>query len=241
MYRAIIASHDQNMRQECENILRQDGEILPQILDSIVEFQPDDYCLNCLVFIITEFNRNEIEYLLKIQRYIPDIAVVLYNHSLRLSDISLLNLSDQVQLIIGDERKQMLSALLRDTKKYHWRRIPYKQFQIDLTHASPQMREALQFIEQSSISECNINHISEYIGMSPGYFSQKFKRELGLSFRDFMQQVLAHYEEIILDRLNLPAREISRLLGYSELSSFSRSFKQRKGLSPTQYKKLVKV
>jgi len=241
MFRAIIASDNQNMRQECENILRQDGDILPEIIDSILEFHPTDYCLNCLVFIITELNRKEIEHLIKIQRYIPDIVIVLYNHSLQLSEISLLNLSDQVQLIIGDERKQMLAALVSDTKKYHWRRIPFKQFRIDLTYASHHIREALQFVEQSGISDCNINRISEYLGMSPGYFSQKFKRELGLSFRDFMQQLLAYYEEVILDRLNIPAKEISRLLGYSELSSFSRSFKKRKGLSPTQYKKLVKV
>ena len=34
-------------------------------------------------------------------------------------------------------------------------------------------------------------------------------------------------------------KNISRILGYSELSSFSRSFKKRKGISPTKFKKIV--
>ena len=101
------------------------------------------------------------------------------------------------------------------------------------------MKKAIKFIETAPIVDCNISKISNHICISPGYFSQEFKRETKKSFRSFMQKVIAYYEDVIFSNANLPATEISNILGYSELSSFSRSFKKRKGISPTKYRKMV--
>ena len=71
-------------------------------------------------------------------------------------------------------------------------------------------------------------------------FASRFKFDDD-SFRKFMQRVINYYEDIIFKKVNLSAKNISKILGYSELSSFSRSFKKRKGISPTKYRKIVQV
>jgi AraC-like DNA-binding protein len=94
----------------------------------------------------------------------------------------------------------------------------------------------MNYIETHDLKDCGTAKISEYLDISAGYFSQEFKRDTKFTFREFMQKLIDHYEFIILDSLNLPAKMASQILGYSELSSFSRSFKKRKGYPPSQRK-----
>jgi YesN/AraC family two-component response regulator len=142
-------------------------------------------------------------------------------------------------MIIGENRKKNLEELIFNLKENFWRKIPYNKLGIKLENLSPRMKNVIQYIETAPIGECNINAISKHLNISAGYFSQEFKRETKKSFRSFMQNVLDYYENIIFSQVNLPAKSISRILGYSELSSFSRSFKKRKGISPTKFRKIV--
>lgn len=241
MYHCFIVTSDDTIKAECESIISQVGEIQVNHVRTVETIEWNNRFVNCLFILITEINEAVLPLITKIQKNIPDLSIIFYNHSLVLSNLQAVSDSSMFNLIVGENRKVILNQVVRNLKQNYWRKIPFEKFGITYEALSPRLKKALTFVESSNISECNINSIAHHISISPGYFSQEFKRETGQSFRSFMQRLLNYYEEVIFQKINLSTKNISKLLGYSELSSFSRSFKNRKGVSPTEYKKLVHI
>jgi len=98
------------------------------------------------------------------------------------------------------------------------------------------------------------NQIKLHLGTSPptlaeiarlfGLSERRFQHELqahGLSFHDLLraarQELSLHY----MDDPDMPLTEIALLLGYSELSAFSRAFRNWTGMSPQRYRRTHKT
>jgi len=144
------------------------------------------------------------------------------------SDYSFFN-----QLIVGENRAENLTAIFEQMLQSYWKKIPYENIGMSYEKISSRLKKIINYIETHEIKDCSTAKLSDYLDISQGYFSQEFKKETGQTFRDFMQNLLSYYESIIFDQLHLTAKQASALLGYSELSSFSRSFKKRKGYPPS--------
>lgn len=80
-----------------------------------------------------------------------------------------------------------------------------------------------------------LERVAENIGLSP-WSLQRRLREEGISFTqviDIVRQELTHY---LLPQRQLPLSDIALLLGYSELSAFSRAFQRWYGVSPRKWR-----
>lgn len=241
MYTGLVISNDAKIREECANIIENSGDIDTKYIEKIDELDKSTSFLNYLFILISDFDKIVIKKIAEAQLLTPGLSTIFYNHSLNFIELPEIARSSKVKMIIGENRKANLQELLESIKDNFWRKIPYEQLGVDYDVLSPRMKKVMQYIETAPISDCNINAISTYLSISPGYFSQEFKRETNKSFRGFMQKVIDYYENIIFSNVNLPAKNISQILGYSELSSFSRSFKKRKGISPTKFRKMVNI
>ncbi|RMH61315.1 MAG: AraC family transcriptional regulator [Calditrichaeota bacterium] len=238
MYKGIMVSEDSQLVDECYEIVARHTNLELDLIDHLDSINPEEI-YNFLFIILTSLDENKLQRLRDIQSQVPGLTGILYNHSLNFREIPDLSLGSKVKMIIGENRKTDLKEILTQISENYWRKIPYEQLGINYARLSPRMKKTMQFIESAPIRDCNIATLSAYLNISPGYFSQEFKRETHQSFRTFMQHLIDYYENIIFTFVNLPAKNISQILGYSELSSFSRSFKNRKGVSPTQYRKMV--
>lgn len=240
MYKGLIITDDEQIRKECEDIIRDSGFIFLETLKDSSDL-PIKKIISYLFVLVTDFDPGLFERISTVQKQSLGLNFIFYNHSLNFSAFSHFTYSSKVKLIVGENRKTDLKQLMSNVKENYWRKLPYKDLGIRLGDLSPRMKRVMRFIESAPITDCNINSLSTYLNISAGYFSQEFKRETSKSFRSFMQDVLDYYEDLIFTHTTLAAKEISQILGYSELSSFSRSFKKRKGISPTKYKKTVNV
>ena len=85
----------------------------------------------------------------------------------------------------------------------------------------------------------NINRdkMAETVNLSPGYFSNLFRSEVGMSFSDYLIQVRVENAKSLLRRFDLSVDAISKKCGFNSLAHFSRTFKDRCGLSPLKYRK----
>jgi YesN/AraC family two-component response regulator len=166
----------------------------------------------------------------------PHIYFIYFRPTLNVDNFQYSDLSYFSHIIIGEHRISGLSETLLQLTREHWKKIPYDKFDLVFERLSPRLKKVMNYIETHDLKECGTNQIAKYLDISSGYFSQEFKKDTKLTFREFMQRLLDHYEFIILDSLDLSAKSASQLLGYSELSSFSRSFKKRKGYPPSQRK-----
>ncbi len=90
-----------------------------------------------------------------------------------------------------------------------------------------------------STTSPTLSEIARLFGLSETQFQHELHTH-GLSFHDLLR---AAREELSLHYLNdsdIPLTEIAFLLGYSELSAFSRAFRNWTGMSPQRYRRTHK-
>jgi len=77
--------------------------------------------------------------------------------------------------------------------------------------------------------------VAQHLGMSTRTLARKLNAE-GVSFSDILDQLRLALAQRYLSERELPISEISWLLGYSEVSSFTHAFKRWTGKTPRQFR-----
>ncbi len=237
MFNGIIAIENRDLKSECLHVLQANESIRIHSFP-VRQWQEEIGFANILFLITDRLDFNKVFWSELKGRKVPRIPFIYYSRSLLLANDSIWNPRENLYFVVGEERKQHLARLIKTLLKNHWRRIPYEKLGLDYNRLSPRMKKVMEYIETTDLQNCDIFHIANYLKITPGYFSQLFKHETGVTFRRFMQEVLNYYENLLFLDWKLDVKSVSRLLGYSELSSYSRSFKNRKGQSPRAYAKL---
>jgi len=241
MQKGIIVSKDQNVREECKRLLEPLQGVQLSFADDLYSLVKIENDYNFLFLLIHNFHQLSLEKLIKLQEQFPAVAIILYNDSLISEALTKIGHFNGVHLLIGAQRTTYLQKTIQQIMDNNWRNIPLDTFGIQRENLSHRMQQAIHFIEEHRLNECTLLNLSKHLGISAGYFTQEFKRETGYSFRKFIQRALIYYEEQMFPQLNISTRNMARVLGYSELSSFSRSFKRRQGISPDKFKKKIKT
>jgi YesN/AraC family two-component response regulator len=83
--------------------------------------------------------------------------------------------------------------------------------------------------------------ISEYIGVSPQYFSKIFKEETGENYMDFLtMERMERAKKIIRESSDISIEELYSRVGYSSASYFIKKFKETYNMTPNTFRKIVK-
>jgi AraC-like DNA-binding protein len=81
-----------------------------------------------------------------------------------------------------------------------------------------------------------IDHVARELGMTSRTLHRRLQ-ERGLAFNDMVRGLRRDLALRYLATPHIPLTEIAFLLGYSELSAFSRAFHQWSGVAPMRYRK----
>lgn len=95
------------------------------------------------------------------------------------------------------------------------------------------------YIEQN-YCDCNFSMqgAAEALGISISYFSIFFKEQTGTNPVDYTSTLRMQKAKQLLKTTDLSAKEISLKVGYYNVSSFIRRFKQMNGITPGDYRKI---
>ncbi|MBU8869728.1 MAG: AraC family transcriptional regulator [Gemmatimonadales bacterium] len=109
-------------------------------------------------------------------------------------------------------------------------------------HASHDLKDyraeyACRFVLEHFSENINRDKMAERVNLSPGYFSNLFRSEVGMSFSDYLIQVRIDNAKCLLRRFDLSVDAISKKCGFNSLAHFSRTFKDRCKRSPLKYRK----
>ena len=109
-------------------------------------------------------------------------------------------------------------------------------------HASHQLQDyraeyACRYVLAHFHENINRDKMAETVNLSPGYFSNLFRQEVGMSFSDYLIQVRVENAKSLLRRFDQSVDAISKRCGFHSLAHFSRTFKDRCGMSPLKYRK----
>ncbi|MBR1484666.1 MAG: bifunctional hydroxymethylpyrimidine kinase/phosphomethylpyrimidine kinase [Prevotella sp.] len=91
-------------------------------------------------------------------------------------------------------------------------------------------------VERHFSHYADVSFYAEQVNVSPRYLGQVTRRIAGRSPKAIIDERITTEIAALLTTTNKPLKEIAQLLGFSSQSHLSRFFRQRKGLSPTEYK-----
>ncbi len=86
----------------------------------------------------------------------------------------------------------------------------------------------------------SVESVAELIGLSPSRLSTLFKQCMKMNFSDYVSDLrIIAARELLADPLR-SANEVASLTGFESASYFTRVFKKRVGLTPTEYRKTLR-
>lgn len=86
--------------------------------------------------------------------------------------------------------------------------------------------------------DIDINSLAKECNFSYEYFIRLFKKHMGASPKQYFNKIKLDYCASLLRYSHLSIEEVTKIVGYTNLPYFFRSFKNQFGLSPLKYRQL---
>ena len=98
------------------------------------------------------------------------------------------------------------------------------------------VRYAIKHI-QNNYANLQIKSLADYIGLNRTYFTTIFKEKMYMSPQEYLMQIRMKRACELLLETDLPVRVIASSIGYENALTFSKIFRQKKGVSPMEYRR----
>ncbi|UKS28192.1 response regulator [Paenibacillus sp. HWE-109] len=96
---------------------------------------------------------------------------------------------------------------------------------------------AEDYVKSHYSEKLQLQHVAEHFRLNPAYFGQRFKKQVGLTFNEYLHVVRIDEAKKLLRREELKISDVADRLGYSDSEQFVTKFKALTGLLPSSYKK----
>lgn len=106
----------------------------------------------------------------------------------------------------------------------------------EIIESSPIIK-ALHFMDLNFKNQITLEQISKHVGLTPTYFSSLFHSKMNTTFKEYLTSLRLDYASKLLIISDFSSTEICYTSGFSDFSSFSRAFKKRFSMSPSEYKR----
>lgn len=98
------------------------------------------------------------------------------------------------------------------------------------------LRKAIDYIQEHYSEQVTLNEVAENIYVSTFYISRMFKKELGKSFVDYLNDVRIEKSKELLKDVKYKTYEVAEIVGISDPHYFSKLFKKYSGMTPSEYR-----
>ena len=107
------------------------------------------------------------------------------------------------------------------------------------THIQEEMEYARRYFIEHYNEQISIEDYAQSRNMSVSWFQRSFKQIVNYSPMQYILTIRMNNAASLLESTDYSMAEISAIVGYDNPLYFSRLFKKQKGVSPSEYRKLV--
>lgn len=101
------------------------------------------------------------------------------------------------------------------------------------------IKDVRAFVEENYYQESfTLKDAAESVGLSEQYLSKLFRKEMGITFIDYLTNVRIRKAIELFQNKELKVYEIAEMVGYSTQHYFSNVFKKKLGVGPAEYRKM---
>ena len=131
---------------------------------------------------------------------------------------------------------QLLVSLLR-TAEMPEEKLPLSN---SINSENTIIRKAQQFISGHVCRKLSVPLVAAGVEVSPSYLTALFHKHLQISPGEYIRRIKLQQSKQMIREGNLNFTEIAEVLQYSTVHHFSRQFKEKFGLTPTEYARSVR-
>ena len=99
------------------------------------------------------------------------------------------------------------------------------------------MQKAVAYILRHLHEGKTLGEIAKEVELSETYFSSLFKKKMGITVTEFVQESKVYEAKNLLQYSQYSIAEVSKYLGFYSQSHFSRVFKKYTELTPGEFRK----
>lgn len=107
----------------------------------------------------------------------------------------------------------------------------------DISYVNKNMIQIADYINKNYSTKISLSFLAEKFSLSKYYLCKLFKKSIGFTFSDFLNNVRITEAKKMLETTDLKVAEIASKTGYNDIAYFSRVFKKNMGISPLKYRK----
>jgi AraC-like DNA-binding protein len=111
--------------------------------------------------------------------------------------------------------------------------LPFKQTQA--TAAERQVNQAVRWLSLQYAQPVSIDQLARSLGYHRTHLSKIFKQQIGLSPMQFLMQIRLEQAKTLLES-HWTVEQVASSVGFADALYFSKQFRKRFGLSPTEYR-----
>ncbi|WP_409346158.1 AraC family transcriptional regulator [Paenibacillus sp. MBLB4367] len=177
-----------------------------------------------------------------------------YKHSIDMfksETLDLIMTVSRLVLDVGGDASELLSDNARviqdlyNTIRYdkyvhkvcdYWRKLARQVAESHAREASPVIRSAIEYMKEHLQEKITLVEIARNCYLSTYHFAHLFKKEVGMSFVEFMNKLRIEKAVHFLETTDLPVQHIAAQVGIQDANYFTRKFKLIMNCTPTEYR-----
>ena len=103
----------------------------------------------------------------------------------------------------------------------------------------PRLKRLREYVEQSYSEPISLKKAAGIAAMNSSYFSSYFHAKVGITFTEWLRQVRVKKAMELMKASDFSISEVAEAVGFKDLRTFERAFKQYTQMTPIEFKKSV--
>ncbi|EGQ75153.1 AraC family transcriptional regulator [Actinomyces sp. oral taxon 448] len=101
------------------------------------------------------------------------------------------------------------------------------------------LRRAVAYIDASFRERITLERLARHVGFSPGYLSQVFSQQVGMTFSEYLARVRLRQATRDLGETDRRIAAIAADAGFPDVKAFNTAFRRTFGRTPSAYRRLL--